>query len=439
MSDRASREPPPPRRRAFPSNAEAGGAEPSVARFARFAGRHITLCVTGSVAAYKAALLLRLLREEGAEIDVVMTESAKQFVGEATFSGLSGRAVYTRMFDAAVGGEIHVELGKRTDLVLIVPATADTISRLASGRADELVTALALCTSAPVLVAPAMHPTMWSHPATQRNVKTLAADGRTGFVGPVTGPVASGDSGLGRMAEPEVIVAFAAAQLSPAPLRGRHVVVTAGPTAEDIDPVRSVTNRSSGKMGFALAARAAILGARVTLIAGPVSLPTPVGVQRIDVRAASTMQSALWQTLLPDLSGADALIMAAAVADYRPLQTHAGKLKRDQSGLVLELVPNPDLLAEVGHAREGELPVLVGFALETDTDERVVQSARTKLMKKRVDLVVANQARESLGRDDIRALLVSATDCEVIEQTSKDAAADRILGYVAARLRERKP
>jgi phosphopantothenoylcysteine decarboxylase/phosphopantothenate--cysteine ligase len=200
-----------------------------------------------------------------------------------------------------------------------------------------------------------------------------------------------------------------------------------------------VTNRSSGKMGFALAARAAILGARVTLIAGPVSLPTPVGVHRVDVRAASTMQSALWQTLLPDLSGADALIMAAAVADYRPAQTHAGKLKRDQSNLMLELVPNPDLLSEVGHARQGELPVLIGFALETDTDERVVQSARSKLMKKRVDLVVANQARESLGRDDIRALLVSATDCEVIEQTSKEAAADRILGYVAARLRERKP
>jgi phosphopantothenoylcysteine decarboxylase/phosphopantothenate--cysteine ligase len=438
MNDRPSREPP-PRRRAFPSSSESGTGEQAAPRFARFAGRHVTLCVTGSVAAYKAALLLRLLREEGADVDVVMTESARKFVGEATFAGLSGRPVYTRMFDETLGGEIHVELGKRTDLVLIVPATADTLARLAGGRADELVTSLALCTAAPVLVAPAMHPSMWSHPATQRNVKTLAADGRTGFVGPVTGAVASGDSGLGRMAEPEVILAFAAAQLSPAPLRGRHLVVTAGPTAEDIDPVRSVTNRSSGKMGFALAARAAILGARVTLIAGPVSLPTPVGVHRVDVRAASAMQSAIWQTLLPDLSGADALIMAAAVADYRPAQTHAGKLKRDQSNLMLELVPNPDLLSEVGHARQGELPVLIGFALETDTDERVVQSARNKLMKKRVDLVVANHARESLGRDDIRALLVSATDCEVIEQTSKEAAADRILGYVAARLRERKP
>lgn len=440
MSDRPSREPPRPvRRRPFPSVSDAPANEGAPPRFERFVGRHVTLCVTGSVAAYKAAVLLRLLREEGAEVDVVMTEAARQFVGEATFSGLSGRPVYTRMFDDAHGGEIHVELGKRTDLVLIVPATADTLSRLASGRADDLLTALCLCTVAPVLVAPAMHPRMWAHPATQRNVKALAADGRTGFVGPVAGAVASGDNGLGRMAEPDVIVAFAAAQLSPAPLRGRHIVITAGPTAEDIDPVRSVTNRSSGKMGFALAGRAAILGARVTLIAGPVSLPTPVGVQRVDVRAASAMQSALWQALSPDLSGADALIMAAAVADYRPAETYAGKLKRDQANLTLELVPNPDLLAEVGHARQGELPVLVGFALETDTDERVVQNARQKLMKKRVDLVVANQARESLGRDDIRALLVGATDCEVIEPTSKEAAADRILAFVAARLRERKP
>jgi phosphopantothenoylcysteine decarboxylase/phosphopantothenate--cysteine ligase len=278
---------------------------------------------------------------------------------------------------------------------------------------------------------------MWTHPATQRNVDLLRRDARVTLVGPVVGEVASGDTGLGRMAEPEAVLAAIGAGVLPEPLRGRHVVVTAGPTAEDIDPVRAVTNRSSGKMGFAVAERARMLGATVTLIAGPVALPTPAGVRRVDVRSANSMRTALWQALRPDLSGADALVMAAAVADYRPAQVSAKKLASGNGAFTLELVPNPDLLREIGHARRGQKPVLVGFALETEPEPQAVQNARRKLADKRVDLVVANQASEALERDDIRALLVDARDCRVIDKTSKEEAAGRILDFVVETLGEK--
>jgi phosphopantothenoylcysteine decarboxylase/phosphopantothenate--cysteine ligase len=238
------------------------------------------------------------------------------------------------------------------------------------------------------------------------------------------------------MAEPEQIAGHASALFTGISLAGKHLVISAGPTAEDLDPVRFVGNRSSGKMGFALAERAVAFGARVTLVAGPVTLHTPPGVQRVDVRSALSMRSALWQAMAPDLSQADALIMAAAVADYRPAESHSTKMKRNAEPLHLELLPNPDLLAEFGHARRGRKPVLVGFALETDTDERVIQLARGKLAAKHVDLVVANHADESLGRDDIRILLVTPTDCEPVPQLSKERAADRILGWLATRLQE---
>jgi phosphopantothenoylcysteine decarboxylase/phosphopantothenate--cysteine ligase len=392
--------------------------------------------VTGSVAAYKAVLLVRSLLKQGATVEVVLSRAAREFVGAATFSGLTGKRVYSDLFDAEEPGEVHVKLAKESDLILIAPATADVLSRMASGRADDLITALVLCATCPVLAAPAMHPTMWSHPATERNVRTLVADRRVKFVGPVVGEVASGDSGLGRMAEPEQIENFASALFTGISLAGKHLVISAGPTAEDLDPVRFVGNRSSGNMGFALAARAAAFGARVTLVAGPVTLPTPPGVQRVDVRSALSMRSALWQAMAPDLSQADALIMTAAVADYRPAETHSTKMKRSAAPLHLELLPNPDLLAEFGHARRDRKPVLVGFALETDTDERVIQLARGKLAAKHVDLVVANHAAESLGRDDIRILLVTPTDCEPVPQLSKEQAADRILGWLSTRFQE---
>lgn len=434
--------PPPPRATPRVAVAEPSRPEPTLPGDIKLEptgidGRHVTLCVTGSVAAYKAVQVARLLVGEGATVDVVLTRGAREFIGPATFAGITGRRVLSEMFDSELEGEPHVALGKKSDLVLVAPATADVLARLAEGRADDLLTALVLCAGCPVLVAPAMHPTMWAHPATQRNVATLVADGRVGFIGPVDGEVASGDTGLGRMAEPDVIVGESVGRLSGATLRDRHVLITAGPTAEDIDPVRYIGNRSSGKMGFAIAERAAQRGAAVTLIAGPVSLPTPVGVERIDVRSADAMRNALWQVLGRDLSGADALIMAAAVADFRPRMASPDKIRRQGEGLSLDLVPNPDLLAEIGRARTGDHPVLVGFALETDPDEKAVASARSKLMSKRVDLVVANRADESLGRDDIRALLVGVRTCEVIERTSKRVAADRLLDRVSAELAQR--
>jgi phosphopantothenoylcysteine decarboxylase / phosphopantothenate---cysteine ligase len=402
----------------------------------RLRGKRITLCVSGSVAAYKAVLLLRLLKQEGAELEVVLTRGATEFVGPATFSGLLGRAPHTSMFAEGVAGELHVELARRSDLLLVAPATADCLARLAQGRADDLTTATALCARCPILVAPAMHPSMWSHPATQRNVQTLLADERVGFVGPVDGEVASGDTGLGRLAEPDVILSFVIAQLSSGSLRGRHIVVSAGPTAEDIDPVRFISNRSSGKMGFALAERAAAHGAKVTLVAGPVALPTPAGVTRVDVRSAHAMRGAIWQALKPDLSGADALIMTAAVADYRPAETHASKLKRGETSIGLELVPNPDLLAEIGAARRSPRPLLIGFALETETNERLVAAARGKLAKKQVDLVFANHPDTSIGRDHISGSLVSVRDAQAIGPLPKREAADRLLDFVATELQK---
>ncbi|HEV8550203.1 MAG TPA: bifunctional phosphopantothenoylcysteine decarboxylase/phosphopantothenate--cysteine ligase CoaBC [Polyangiaceae bacterium] len=404
---------------------------------AGLAGRHVTLCVTGSVAAYKAVLVVRKLMAEGASVSVVLSRSAEHFVGAATFAGLTGEPTLTDMFAAGTPGEPHVELGASSDLVLVVPATADVLARFASGRADDLTSALVLCARCPVLVAPAMHPRMWAHPATRRNVETLGRDGRITFVGPEEGEVASGEVGTGRMAEPDAIVSAAFGLLGDASLEDLRVVVTAGPTVEALDPVRYVGNRSSGKMGFAIAERAARRGAQVTLIAGPVSLPTPSGVTRVDVQSAESMRTALWQALGAELTGADALIMAAAVADFRPAAPSTSKIRRTEQGLTLALVPNPDLLAELGKARRGARPLLVGFALGTEEDAAAVATAREKLRQKRVDLVVANHADESLGKDDIRALFVAEGSVEAVPLGPKGVVADRLLDRVAAELASR--
>jgi phosphopantothenoylcysteine decarboxylase/phosphopantothenate--cysteine ligase len=391
----------------------------------------VALVVTGSIAAYKAVLVARLLVQAGVRVLPVMTRSAAQFVGPLTLSGITGEPVRTEMFDPAFPGELHVDLASAADLVLVVPATADFLARLAQGRADDLSTALVLCARGPVLAAPAMHPRMWAHPATQRNVRTLRSDGRVGLVGPVDGEVASGERGLGRMAEPEAIVAAAMASLGPQDLRGRRVVVTAGPTVEDLDPVRFIGNRSTGKMGFAVAARAAARGAAVTLISGPVTLATPHAVERVDVRSAREMRAALWTALGgKKLGGADALIMVAAVADYRPAHTADTKIKRAPGKSALDLVANPDLIAEVGAARRGRSPVLVAFAVETADDAGVVAAARKKLAAKKVDLVVANHAADSFGRDDDRATLVDAAGAQPLGVLDKRALADRILDRV---------
>jgi phosphopantothenoylcysteine decarboxylase/phosphopantothenate--cysteine ligase len=269
---------------------------------------------------------------------------------------------------------------------------------------------------------------MWSHPATQRNVTTLLADGRVSFVGPVHGEVASGDVGQGRMAEPEAIASAILARLARrSDLAGRRVLVTAGPTVEDIDPARYVSNRSSGKMGFAIATRAAERGAVVTLVSGPVALATPACVHRVDVRSARDMRAAMWTALGDDLSSVDALVMTAAVADYRPASVSEAKLKRDGDNRSLELVPNPDLLAEVGQKRGAAGPLLVGFALETVGGEALVDMARGKLAQKAVDMVVANRAVDAFDKDDNHATLVTANDHSDLGTMSKLQLADRIL------------
>jgi len=392
----------------------------------------VGLAVSGSVAAYKAAEIARLLVKGGAKVVPILTAGARKFIGEPTFSGITGTRAYGEMWDEP--GEIHVQLARDLDLLVVAPATADLLARFAAGRADDLVTALHLCFRGPILVAPAMHPSMWSHPATARNVATLAADARVELLGPVVGEVASGDTGQGRMVEPAEIAARALARVGPRDLEPLHVVVTAGPTFEDLDPVRFVGNRSSGKMGFAIAERAAARGAFVTLIAGPVSLPTPHGARRIDVRSALEMQEAIERALGEGFGEADVLVMSAAVADYRPARRSASKIKRSGAPLAVELEPNPDLLAEIGRRRKGREPVLVGFALETDED-RIVALALEKLEKKRVDLVVANHADDSLGKDENRVTLVTSSGSESVPKAPKLEIADRILDHALALLR----
>ena len=390
-------------------------------------------------------LLARLLLQAGATVQPVMTASASRFVGKVTLSGLCARPVLDDMWDPKFGGEAHVSLADEADLVVIAPTTADMLARLAQGRADDLVAALALVARGPIVVAPAMHPRMWAHPSTQRNVATLRADGRLRLVGPVVGPVANGDVGLGRMCEPEEIFAAIVETLTletqGAPRRdlaGRHVVVTAGPTVEDLDPVRFLGNRSTGKMGVAVAEAAAARGARVSLVAGPVALSTPRDVARIDVRSALEMQRALDDVLGPALEGADALVMAAAVADYRPAAFQAEKAKKPREGqagdaLTIELVQNPDLLAAIGARRaqaQRARPVLVGFAVET---RDLVAYARKKLHDKRVDLVVGNLAAHGFGGDDDEVVIVGADGAEPL-RASKRAIADAILDRIASRL-----
>jgi phosphopantothenoylcysteine decarboxylase/phosphopantothenate--cysteine ligase len=415
------------------------------------AGKTIALAVTGSIAAYKAVEVARLLVKAGAKVLPLMTTSAQRFVGPVTLAGITGEPVATDMWDPAFPGEMHVTLAARADALVIVPATADLLARLAQGRADDLVTATALCARGPVLVAPAMHPRMWLHPATQKNVEELGRQGRVTMIGPVIGAVASGETGIGRMEEPTAIVAAIAAALGLGAagasgararttggldLAGKRIVVTAGPTHEAIDPVRYLGNRSSGRMGFAIASAAAARGAHVTLIAGPVALATPAGVKRLDVESAAQMQRALDDAMGDDLSKVDALVMAAAVADFRAEQASATKIKKGDRAPAIALVKNPDLLAAIGGRRTGARPVLVGFALETGDDAAVLAYATAKLVAKRVDVVVANAAHESLGQTSNRVALVTKDGAQPFAAGAKDDLANRILDEIVRRLRD---
>jgi phosphopantothenoylcysteine decarboxylase/phosphopantothenate--cysteine ligase len=376
-------------------------------------GRHIVLGLTGGIACYKSAELVRQLKQAGATVQVVMTEGAQRFITVDTLQALSGMPVYTDIWDRREpNGMPHINLtrgphGQGIDALLVAPASADFIARLAQGRADDLLSLLclarpwgAVATRCPLLLAPAMNREMWAHPATQRNLAQARADGAV-VLGIGVGDQACGEVGDGRMLEPEVIVEDLGAALSVQPLAGRSVLITAGPTFEAIDPVRGITNLSSGKMGFAIARAAREAGAKVTLVAGPVHLPTPRGVQRIDVRSALQMHDAV----LPLAAQHDVFIATAAVADWRPATLSAQKIKKAGKKVAptFELTENPDILAEVA-ALQGA-PFCVGFAAES---EKLLEHARDKLHRKRVPMIVGNLGPATFGRDDNTLLLVDA-------------------------------
>jgi phosphopantothenoylcysteine decarboxylase/phosphopantothenate--cysteine ligase len=387
----------------------------------------IVLGIGGGIAAYKAVQLVRELGRRGAEVRVALTPSATHFVGRMTFAGLTGRPAIEDLWDPSYAGEVHVELGEWADAMVIAPATMNLLARAASGFADDAVLATLACMRGPVLFAPAMHHRMWGQASTQRNVGLLRAAGHR-FVGPTEGPLASGEVGMGRMAEPEVIAGALMAHLhAPRDLVGRSILITAGPTVEDLDPVRFLGNRSTGKMGFALAERALARGAEAILVTGPVHLADPPGAEVVRVRSALEMQAAVQQRA----GAVDAIIMSAAVADYRPAEVKGQKIKKG-ADLSIPLVRNPDILAELGASRQSARPVLVGFAVET-TD--VVRYATEKLERKKVDLVVANEARVGFGGDDNEATLVSRDGAVPLPAMRKLELADRILDFVRDRTR----
>jgi phosphopantothenoylcysteine decarboxylase/phosphopantothenate--cysteine ligase len=391
----------------------------------------ITLGVTGGVAAYKAAELVRRLQQDSFTIQVVMTRGAREFITPLTFAALTGQKVITDLF-AESGGEAnlesaieHIAVAQRTDLLLIAPATADILAKFARGIADDFLTTLYLASTAPVVVAPAMNVNMWNHPATQENVEMLRARG-VKIVDPDEGYLACGMTGAGRLAGQEQIVAAVRETLHfRRDLEGQTVLITAGPTCEDLDPVRYLTNRSSGKMGYAVAEAAARRGARVILISGPTSLESPAGVERIAIRTAEEMHRAV-QEKFPASSIA---IFAAAVADYRPVQSFDQKIKRDKQPLSLSLEATPDILASVAKNKGGRL--VVGFAAET---ERVAENARKKLTAKNADMIVANDVTaEGAGFDhDTNIVTLFARDGRdlPLPRMSKTEVAQRILDEV---------
>jgi phosphopantothenoylcysteine decarboxylase / phosphopantothenate---cysteine ligase len=362
-------------------------------------GKHVLLGVTGGIAAYKAAELVRRLVERGAEVQVVMTAGAREFIGATTFQALSGRPVRESLWDAAAEAAMgHIELARWADVVLVAPATADFLARLAQGRADDLLATLCLATTAPLVVAPAMNQQMWANAATQANVATLRARG-VQLLGPDSGEQACGEVGPGRLLEPQLIADLVEPMLiGPGAFAGKRVVITAGPTREAIDPVRFITNRSSGKMGYAVAAAMRAAGAEVVLVSGPVALPAPAGVRRVCVESAAQMHAAVGA----ELPGAHVFIGTAAVADYRPAKPADIKIKKKSEQLDIALTRTTDILAEV--AAQRVRPFVVGFAAETD---HVEQHALEKLERKKLDLIAANEVGHCKAFDcEDNALLV---------------------------------
>jgi phosphopantothenoylcysteine decarboxylase/phosphopantothenate--cysteine ligase len=391
----------------------------------------VLLGVTGGIAAYKSPDLVRRLAERGADVQVAMTAAAKQFVTPLTLQAVSGHPTRDDLWDSAAEAAMgHIELARWAELVLVAPASANFLARLAHGQADDLLSTLCLATDAPIAVAPSMNRLMWANPATQANIATLRERG-IAILGPAEGDQACGEVGPGRMLEPAELAQRALELLVRSRvLAGVHVVITAGPTREAIDPVRFISNRSSGKMGFATAQAARAAGARVTLISGPVSIDTPPGVRRIDVESAQDMYEAVHR----ELPAMDIFVSAAAVADYRPPQAQAQKIKKSGDTMQLDLVKAPDILASVSASKRR--PFVVGFAAET---ERVEQHAREKLLKKNLDMIAANLVGEGLAFDcDDNALLVLwPGGTRTLERAAKADIARQLVALIVERFRAR--
>jgi phosphopantothenoylcysteine decarboxylase / phosphopantothenate---cysteine ligase len=411
-------------------------------------GKHIVLGITGGIAAYKAAELCRALIKEGASVQVVMTAGAEQFITPVTMQALSGRSVYTSQWDAREPNNMpHINLSREADAIVIAPASADFMAKLLHGQADDLLSLMCLARPrgdearqhadsvqgsakpVPLLVAPAMNREMWSHPATQRNMAQLAADGAH-LLGVGSGDQACGETGDGRMLEPAELLEDIIAFFQPKVLAGQHVLVTAGPTFEAIDPVRGITNLSSGKMGFAIARAAHEAGAQVTLVAGPVALPTPRGVTRIDVKSAQNML----QSTISAAQAATVFIATAAVADWRPATAADQKIKKDGTGQTptLAFVENPDILATVAHSARAQSGALfcVGFAAES---ENLEAHAKAKRARKGVPLLVGNLGPATFGQDDNALLLVDAHGVQEVPRASKLALARLLVQEIARR------
>ena len=386
-------------------------------------GKRIVLGVTGGIAAYKAAELVRLLARQGAEVQVAMTEGATHFVTPTTFQALSGRPVYLDQWDARMPNAMaHIDLSRQADCLLVAPATADFLARVAQGMADDLLSTMVLARTCPLLVAPAMNRQMWENPATVRNMARLREDG-VHQIGPAAGEQACGEVGPGRMAEPEEIVEAVCSFFAPKVLAGRRVLITAGPTFEAIDPVRGITNLSTGRMGYALARAAAQAGAEVTLVSGPVSLPVPAGVTRVNVRSALDMHAAV----MARAADSDVFIGVAAVADYRVATPAEHKLKKDHGGVpAIELVENPDILAEV--AALPQPPFCVGFAAES---QNLSEYAEAKRAKKKIPLIAGNLIQDGFGGDDNRLVLFDAAGAHPLPAAAKSVLARQLIAHVA--------
>ena len=388
-------------------------------------GRKLVLGVTGGVAAYKSAELVRLLSKAGADVHVVLTEGGARFVTAVTFQALSGNRVWTDLWDPRMDNNMaHIDLTRDADAILIAPATADVMAKLTHGLADDLLTTLCLARDCPLLVAPAMNRQMWESPSTQRNAAQLCADGVTLF-GPAAGEQACGEVGLGRMLEPEDLCEAVIGFFQPRLLAGRRVIMTAGPTFEAIDPVRGITNSSSGKMAYGLARACAQAGAEVVLVSGPVALPAPAGARRVSVRSALEMREAVFSAL----PGADVFIGVAAVADYRPATSAEHKIKKSGADLSITLTPNPDILADV--AGLPNPPFCVGFAAES---RNLDEYAEGKRKAKKLPLIVGNLVQDGLGGDDNLVVLYDDVGRHPLPKAPKPDLARAIVAHLAGLL-----